>query len=343
MLNNHFSLVCISKDLLTYCSKSQFLKLKLPQELIKNYELSDDTQVKILIKEFIDKNKIIPGNLIIVFDNNFCFNQSFAKTSEFQDQAQNYIDNVPLEDTLFTINSLQNENHVTVISQKIVNIFKEAFQSQKYNIKAAISENSLKIHKISFQKNLEKTEFKKVIQLSPFFQTVIFSISFINPTKSSPSNEAKKEKTKSKKSSLRFLLPAFLLLILILIIQIILPSYKKSQESILIPTVTPTPTVIIIAPEQINFQITYNNTLTQNNLNRFKNELNKQSYTTINLKKENNWQKNYKTYIYFSPLTPQSIKDPILKIINTFFIDVTVQEKNEIDVRTLELKLGQTR
>jgi hypothetical protein len=307
--------------------------LKIPSSIFSEFELPDADILGHLLAGFIKTNQLPPANIILSIDPDLSFVKSFKDLDEALSQSPGFIGNVPLENTVSSLVKVSKAYQLFVTSQKIIISLKNFFQSQKFNVKVIVPQNTALLDHLPLD--------HKITKIMPFLKLLNFSAT--PPSVPSPQ---KNILTKIKNIKIPPFAPYLgVAAALLLIIIIAYPRVKHTFGPKTPPSPTPTtiqvtPTPVNTSPSAMNLQIAYYNPRITLTLNRLKTELTKLGYQ--NLYPENDRSINaIKTYIIFPPTLSQSQKDPIIKIISSLFIDVTVQESNNVSANNIQFKLGQ--
>ena len=292
----------VSKSFLVYTTKTKTFKTKIPGTVFSEYEIVDPETLGHLIANFIKTNLLVPAKLTLTLDPDLAFSHPFKNLDEAIDDAPNFIANVPLENTANSLVKTAAGYQLYVVSQKIIQTLKNSLQSQKFKVK-----------------------------LNPSFSPAL------------PSAPAPKNNLLNK---IRHYLPyiaavVVALIIVILIISRIKTVSHKKNLSVPTPTIVKTiPTIFEASPSAIKLQLIYQNPKTIRALDKLKNALSKNGYTNQNLVNDTTISPS-KTYLIFPTVYTQSQKDPLIKIISGLYVDVTIQESNDLPVDSVQIKSGQ--
>lgn len=352
--SKNWAIAHISPDLISFADKNTFTKAKLPSTIFSNFELSQEADLTKITDKLFEGIKIKNNRLIVVISGKLSFNKTFTKSDQILNLAQQYLDNIPLENILFSLVSDSKNYQLSVVNQYLVEKIKTIFKKYNFVIKSIVPESLLETKNINDQQKLRFTQKNKLKSvLSTFivnnFSDTLPKIIFPNDSDSSKSKKNKLVFLKSikffKKINKIWLLVSLALIIIIGSLIFIFPKFKKTSvpEIIVEPTVIPTPTEVIVDPSTVNLQITYTRYSLAKTLNQLKNDLNKLNYTKLNLTRDLKMKYIDQTYLIFSATNSASFKDPIIKTITNIFKEVIVQESVDVNVNTVSLKLGRNK
>lgn len=123
--------------------KGTVISLDFPQEIIKYAEVLDREKLHLLVKSFIETNKITPSSLIVVLAKTILFQKDFvAKDQETQEQqalaAQDFIDNVPFESVGSKIVPLEKGIRVITANADLYESVMSTFQQAGFSIQSLL-------------------------------------------------------------------------------------------------------------------------------------------------------------------------------------------------------------
>jgi len=123
-------------------AKNVVLSLDFPQEVIKYSELLDHEKLHLLIKSFIETNKLPLSSLIVVLAKNILFQKDFVKDQETEGQqellAQDFIDNVPFESVGSKIVPLEKGIRVIAANADLYESVMSTFQQSGFSIQSLL-------------------------------------------------------------------------------------------------------------------------------------------------------------------------------------------------------------
>lgn len=122
--------------------KNAVVSLDIPQEIIKYSEVLDREKLHLLLKSFIETNKLTPSSLIVVLAKSILFQKDFVKAleGEAEDQqklqAQEFVDNVPFESVGSKIVPLEKGIRVIAANADLYESIISTFQQAGFSIQS---------------------------------------------------------------------------------------------------------------------------------------------------------------------------------------------------------------
>lgn len=353
--HKNWAIVHISPSSISFANKYTFKKVKLPSTIFSNFDLSQEADLVKIIDKLLEGIKIKNNRLIVVISDKLSFNKSFSQSDQVLNLAQQYLDNIPLENILFSLFPDSKNYQLSVVNQQLVEKIKSIFKKYNFAIKAIVPRSLLEIKNIDTQQKLKFTQKNKLNSVLSSLVTNNFSTTLPKIILPIDSDSSKTKKTKSilpkftkpfqKVKKIWLLLIPIIITIIILSLVFIVPKFKHNlpPQITIQPTVIPTPTEVIVDPSMVNLQITYTRYSLAKTLNQLKTDLNKLNYTNLKMTRDLKMRYLDQTYLIFSATNSASFKDPIIKTITNLFKEVVVQESPDVKVDTVNLKLGRNK
>lgn len=112
------------------------LEVNFPIEAISHLEVISEEKLINIIKEFIETNKILPCNIILLLSIFVTFEKDFTDKNVSMEDAEvkEFLDYVPFEDVLAKIINIGQKQKLVAVNKKLIEVIKEAFYNQKFNL-----------------------------------------------------------------------------------------------------------------------------------------------------------------------------------------------------------------
>lgn len=137
-------IVEIHRDRLIACGGSLTapLALQLPAEVIRDLEITSQTELANLIHTFVVNQKLPPTDLILVLSQEVYFEKDIGKCDgEEQDKLiQQFVDTVPFTTTSEKVFQIRGSCRLVVINRTLYDAFKTAFEKEKFPVVAVVPE-----------------------------------------------------------------------------------------------------------------------------------------------------------------------------------------------------------
>ncbi len=123
-------------------TKNAVFSLDIPQEIIKYCEVLDREKLHLLVKSFIETNKLPPSSLIVILAKPILFQKDFVKAQEGEAedqqklQAQEFVDNVPFESVGSKIVPLEKGIRVIAANADLYESIISTFQQVGFSIQS---------------------------------------------------------------------------------------------------------------------------------------------------------------------------------------------------------------
>lgn len=118
------------------------MTLQLPQEVIRDLEITSQTALETLIHTFVVREKLTPTSLILVLSQEVYFEKDIGKSDgeEKEKLVQQFVDTVPFTTTSEKVFQIRGSYKLVVINRALYDAFKTAFEKEKFPVSAAIPE-----------------------------------------------------------------------------------------------------------------------------------------------------------------------------------------------------------
>lgn len=112
------------------------LEINFPPEAISHLEVINEERLNNAVKEFIETNKILPANVVLLLSVPVTFEKDFTdKNVTLEDaEVKEFLDYIPFEDVLGKVITLEQKQKLVAVNKKLIEIIKEAFNNQKFDI-----------------------------------------------------------------------------------------------------------------------------------------------------------------------------------------------------------------
>ena len=330
------NVISVSRKSLTFCGPGigGLLEMEFAPDSIKDLDVINLQTLSDQVKSFVSTNKIIPCELIIVFDSETYFEKKLEKGSDHQlsQSVQDYVDSVPLihpSSRLFKINDIYS---VVVINRRLYESLKTVFETLDFRVKAVIPELVLSGVGVS------NTDFDlKACRLILKSADFIMANSFVNPT---ISNESDNWINNNKRIALIISFIGILIGIsgvgLIVRHTIVtrnatISRIKARPAKSIAAIPTPTPLSVIATPSGSIGELTVNvlnGSGVAGEAGRVREQLEKNGFSNITT---GNTIRSPKTIAIVSPRVDQNIRTKILQVLG--LISIIENSQTQFDVQ----------
>jgi len=215
-----------------------------PPVVISHLEVLNEDELQKQLIAFIQGNKLLPANLVIILSHEILFDKLIPKSTEQAEQIETFRDLVPYESPSVRLVPVPKGTLVLVANPDFYAAFKMAFESQGWNVLGVVP--ALPYSKDPLlQQPLTQKQVKQV-HAKP---ELLKQYSFLTEFQEKASAEEKDEEKQSQKKRVVLLVGVFGLLMLILIVLIIqmFQSNKEANEK-KDTNLTPTPNQQVVSP-----------------------------------------------------------------------------------------------
>ncbi len=347
------SVIYLDKQRLDYYGgniSDKIIHLDFPPNIIKNQEIVKKDELKILIKAFIDFYKILPAKAVIILSKNICFEKVITTNPDnpISIEVQKFVDTVPFENICYKLFDLEAKaKKIVAVNKDLIEGIKAAFEKHKFLIETVVPEFT-----IGKEVSLKNTFDQETARLTLERHDNLKANNLLDQQTVLPlQNDVKSpnDEKSGNRSSLIFLVPVFLVLLTILFF-----LYQKnlSQSSstlkrlILSPTpilITPTisagnkisleklasPSAFFLAEKNIRLKIV-NGSGIKGYEEKLKNRLINLGIKNIDTEENNNINTSQTLILVSDSLSP-SIGENIIREINQFFQNISIQETTRPD------------
>lgn len=121
------------------------LEINFPPEAINHLEVINEERLSNVIKEFIEANKILPCDIILLLSIFVTFEKDFTdKNVSLEDaEVKEFLDYVPFEDVLGKIINIGQKQKLVAVNKKLIEDIKEAFNNQKFDTVSVVPVSAL--------------------------------------------------------------------------------------------------------------------------------------------------------------------------------------------------------
>jgi hypothetical protein len=341
--------IVLDKDFISYYDEFASLTLELPEDIVQDLEVINKGKLFETIRAFIENNQLTPKKALMVLSPSLFFEKSFKDMVDIETQTAMFLENVPFENISSRLMVYENESKLLATNIDFFTPIKNVFESEGFTVNLVLPYLALKKLKFDIKKVFETKTNKEFNQKLKLLKknNLLTEISGSEPKKRIKSFIVKIFKIKNKR--LAFLLSVFLMLVFILVVLVVsnntlskfqleqsqvleknLPLTASSQNSAVVPVKTLENTTIKISYNDDRLKIA----------KMFKDQLTQQGFKNISLENENIQSNTSKTFVVFSLKFPKALKEKIVTEVNKTFIDVTIQDSNEIQSDVL-ITVGQ--
>jgi len=337
---------------------SNILEFKFPPEISLDFDLFNKPVFENLLKSFIVNNKIPSGNFMIVISDNASFIKDFTLTQapsssstleSLQDQAKEFIDHIPFEETSGKIYPLANGIRAYGTNKEMYDGIKTALEKQGFIVEMVIpgfifgpEVNSatvlnINIINIIFQKVDLLKEYNLLIA-NPIPEDISSKVESEEKDVQTEEVEENKVKEKGEKKNFVLIIGVAIIFLIFAITGIIIylqfqeNPYKPSpKQSVVKPTTAPQAitkdsTVTPVAVENIDVQIvSASQSAAAKSINL---ALDKYEFKSINLQTQQNLAASSNLLI-FSEKVGSEIKSSVTTDIRKIIPNILIQEKND--------------
>ncbi|OGH10289.1 MAG: hypothetical protein A2857_02485 [Candidatus Levybacteria bacterium RIFCSPHIGHO2_01_FULL_36_15] len=341
--------IYLSKDKLdVYINNSQrILRLLFNNDIVKDLEVIDKEKFYVLIKAFIETNKIPPSEAVIILSRDLIFERDLP-TQETEgpqgwEEIQKYLDTVPFETIGIKLLKQEKTTKVIATNRDFYRVIKEGFEKQGFTVNIIIP-----VLVLGTNNRLETTT-SLDLETGKFILRKLDSIKMnsmpINENYTQEKEENKNSPIENKRLLAMLIILGILIIILIFMYLTNISPQKSPKQRINIPSQTRISTTkapaIPLNEEQIstgtpggilkndlNIKI-LNGSTSATLTEKVKLQLGKQGFNNIEI--ETNTSINTsKTLIVFSDKISKETKDQITNAVVTIFPNISVQENNNL-------------
>jgi hypothetical protein len=279
------------------------------------------------------------------------FERSFKDVVDIEAQKAMFLENVPFENISSRLMTDGSESKLLATNIDFFTPIKNVFESEGFTVNLVLPYLALQNIKFdidSVYKTKMTKEFKQKLKLLKK-SNLLTEVS--DPKSKKPFKNYFNKFFKVKNKRLAVLLSTFLILVLILIALLIInkiqPGPKPEKVRVLensVPLTKSKPNNVVVATKNIDnttIKITYNDDRLKIS-KVLRDQLTTTGFKNIVLENETVQNNTPKTFIVFSLKFPQDIKEIIMKEVNKTFIDVNVQENNDIQSDVL-INVGESK
>ena len=343
------AILILDKNSLSYYDEFNSLNFELPKNIVQDLEVIDKGKLIETIDLFIKNNKLIPKNILMVLNAPLFFEKTFKDQVDIETQIKKFLENVPFENISSRLMVDEKESKLMVTNRNFFMPIKNAFESEGFTVNLVLPYLALEKLKLDIKKKIDNKTAKEFNQKLKLLEENNLLIDATELKAKRRGRLSFIKILKIKKNRLSTLLSVFLILILILMALLILkkPLSNSPPEEAQVKDVTlisPTPSENNITAsektlENTTIKITYSGQKLKI-ANIFKDQLVQQGFKNITVENENSQSNTPKTFVIFSLNFPEILKEKIMARVNKTFIDVAVQESNEIESDVL-ITVGQ--
>jgi hypothetical protein len=339
----------LDKDFISYYDEFASLTLELPEDTVQDLEVINKGKLFEIIRSFIENNQLTPKKALMVLSPSLFFEKSFKDLADVETQTAMFLENVPFENISSRLMVDGDESKLLVTNIDFFTPIKNVFESEGFTVNLVLPYLALKKLKFDIKKIFDTKTLKEFNQKLKLLKqnNLVTGASESEPKKRIKRFIVKIFKIKNKR--LAILLSVFLMLVLILIALVVfnntLSKFRPEQSQVLEKNLPLTPSsqnnVVVSAKtlENTTIKILYNDDRLKI-AKIFKGQLTQQGFKNITLENENIQSNTSKTFVVFSLKFPKALKEKIVAEVNKTFIDVTIQDSNEIQSDVL-ITVGQ--
>lgn len=224
----------IENDKAFFCSNNvpTVLQVGLPLDIVNDMEVVNEEKLNTLIQTFIESNKIVPTDIIILLSPAFTFEKELEElpSDQLDKEIQKFLEFVPFENISSKVVKFEKKWKVVATSKELCELFKKAFEKQKFSVVGITPASILKETFAELSKNLDlHVVLDKVDAVKQY--------SFLTTEEKAEITSAK-NKTTLRNQNLMILLGilGFLLTVLLIVIFLNLaPSFQPVSKDFLAP------------------------------------------------------------------------------------------------------------
>lgn len=318
-----------------------------PQTIIRDLEIIAKDQFFILIKNFIDYFKITPAKLVIVLADAIYYQKDLVQLpdADVNNNIDKFLNFIPFENTVSKTYRSGSGMKVIAVNQDLYQIVMDAFIKQGFTVEAVIPE-FITGKSPNFRNTVDIITFRMILEkFDSWRENSLLSQQHLYEA------EVHQEKQKIKeikpKSSLIYLLPAFVILLAVLGYLVInqqqsppvknnIKTAEIAQEQPVsssptpqpsIPATLPATTIIQSTLEQMRIQIVNAKGVTKQ-AELVKSELEQLGYKNVDASSSSNLNLASPTLLFSKSINPD-FKYAITSVLKKRVPNVTVQDTSE--------------
>lgn len=135
----HFALIYIENNRLFFYSQASpsLFQLDFPKDVVSDLEIIQKDKFSLLIKLFLEKNKLPPAFLTVIFAPTLTFEKKFTQTPS-PEQIQEFLELVPFEETISRTYSIDKQIEVVATNKEFCDSLLLTLKNQGSPISAII-------------------------------------------------------------------------------------------------------------------------------------------------------------------------------------------------------------
>lgn len=320
---------------------ANILRLNFPPEAVANLDVINKDGLITLIDSFIEKNKVLSSNLIVILSDEIIYekdierqglagHESEMESIKRQDiEIQNFLENVPFEEVLAKAIKVENTTRLVAVNKDLVSSIVDPFR-KKGSIVLAIVPSFLYGKSVSFAGGLNKLNALEVLRKSEIAKTGNLQTDHKQVNASQDLGQKEGQIEKPQKTRQYILIGVFLILLIVLgiVLAFSLTSNTNSGKTTIPgPSAVKNLTPVILNIESI--KVTIVNTARPEITNDLKSGLSGIGFKDITETSASTAQE--KSSIWFSKNIPADIRQKTVLEIKKILQDLITLEDQDSD------------
>lgn len=115
-----------------------FLTLTLPETVVNNLEVVNQSELENQIQQFVESSGIAPAEITIILSSDILFEKEIAGGPEEEADRQKFLDSLPFESVYKTIIPKDEKPHITTVSKDFVDGIIQSFIKLDFTVARAL-------------------------------------------------------------------------------------------------------------------------------------------------------------------------------------------------------------